>query len=418
MKRFVGVFLALSFALSGCASPKGPDDLSLQADTNVAAGKYKKALAQYDGAIALSDKDSALFAKRATVKSLLNEHKSALEDYNRAIVLRPNVGWYYSKRAKVLGELNKPAAAIDSANRALSLDGEEPQTLAYRANAYTQLGQYDRALEDAIQAKQGGDLVYTYKVLGTCYIHLGKPDEALDCLQKAIDLNPEEPGLLCLKADAEMQKLDLRQAIATAQRARDLNPNSTAPYSCLARAYLLSGEFEWAKENIDKVLTRSKRDGIALQTVYFMASNDMKRALSSALSVVEERPTPESKQTLAEAYIFNGRAEEALRICDGLASENPALASVHRGRALALLALGRHEDARQAASKSIALLSYNPIAFRLRAEALERMGNSSDAYKDRLTAEKLGYSSKMPQEQILTSLRNTIAEKQGGGGSL
>lgn len=418
MKRAVGSILALSFILCGCASQKTPEHLGSQADTNIAAGKYRKALAQYDDAIAVSDKDSALFAKRATVKSLLMDYDSALADYNRAIVLRPSVGWYHSKRAMVLGELNRPQDAIVSANRALELEGNDPQTLAYRASAYAQLGQYDRGLADALQAQHGGDLVYTYKVLGTCYIHLGKPDEAIDCLQKAIDLNPKEPGLLCLKAEAEMQKLDLKQAINTAKRAQALNPKATEPYSCLARAYMLSGDFSRAKENIDIVSAQSDVDGKALLTVYFMASNEMEKALSSALAVVEDRPTPESKQTLAEAYVLNGRAKEALEICDGLAKEHPKLASVQRGRAMALLALNRNQEARDAASKSITMLSYNPIAFRLRAEALQRMGNSVDAHADRLMAERLGYANSLPQERILTSLKSTIANRREDAGAL
>lgn len=418
MKRVFCFIVALSLTAAGCAIQKAPEQLSSQADTNIAAGKYKKALKLYDDAIALSDKDSALYAKRGTVKSLLMDYDSALQDFNRAIDLRPNVGWYYSKRARVLCELNQPQDAIVSANQALTLEPNDPQTLAYRANSYAQLGQYDKSLADALKAKHGGDLVYTYKVLGTCYIHLGKPDEAIDCLQKAIDLNPKESGLLCLKSEAEMQKLDLKQAVYTAQRARDLNPKATEPYSCLARAYLLSGDFEKAKSNIDKVVAQSPRDGRALQTVYYIATNDRGRALSSALAVVDERPSPESKLTLAEVYTLSNRAQEGLNICDGLEKEHPNLAAVQRARCMSLLALGRNEEALDAASKSISLLSYNPIAFRLKSEALTRLGREEEARGERLTAQKLGYTNNLPQERILTSLNETIAKSKSHAGAM
>ena len=418
MKKIVGYVIALSLTVAGCGNQKAPEHLSSQADTNVAAGKYKKALSLYDKAIAVSDKDSALYAKRATVKSLLMNYDSALADFNRAIDLRPNVGWYYSKRARVLAELNRPQEAIDSANEALKLEPNDPQTLAYRASAYSQLGQYDKGLADALQAKHGGDLVYTYKVLGTCYIHLGKPDEAIDCLQKALDLNPKEPGLLCLKSDAEMQKLDLKQAIYTAKRARDLNPKATEPYSCLARAYMLSGDYSAAKTNIDKVMEFSPLDGKALQTVYYMAENDKANALSSALAVAKERPSPESVLTLAEAYTLSNRGREALSVCDELEQKHPNLAALHRARAMALLALGRNDEALEAASKSISILSYNPIAFRLRSEASHRLGKEEQARSDRLSAEKLGYSNNLPQERILTNLSETIAKSKSETGAM
>jgi len=57
MKRAVGSILALSIIFCGCASQKTPERLSAQADTNIAAGKFRKGLAQYDDAIAVSDKD-------------------------------------------------------------------------------------------------------------------------------------------------------------------------------------------------------------------------------------------------------------------------------------------------------------------------------------------------------------------------
>lgn len=411
MNRSFLIF-AVSLLLAGCANQKPAEQLSSQADTNIAAGKYKKALALYNDAISTSDKDSALFAKRAAVETLLMDYDAALSDYNRAIELRPDVAWYHSKRALVLGELNQPGEAIVSANRALELEPSDSQTLAYRANAYAQLGQYEKGLADALQAKHGGDLVYTYKVLGTCYINLGKPDEALDCLQKAIDLNPKDPSLFCLKAEAEMLKLDLKQAVYTATRARDMNPRATEPYSCLARAHMLAGDYVKAKDAIDKVSEQSPVDGQALLAVYYMAENKLNSALACAEHVAKERPSPHAQQTLAEVYSLMGRGDEALQICKSLEKEYPEMASVQRAKALVLLGLGRNGEARDAATRSIQLLTFNPVAHRLRAEALSRLGDS-DADSDLRTAHKLGYSDNLPQERILKNMQKQVAKENG-----
>jgi tetratricopeptide (TPR) repeat protein len=413
MNRLLGFIVITSLAVSGCANQKAPEQLSSQAETNVAAGKYKKALSLYNEAIQTSTKDSALFAKRAAVETLLLDYEAALSDYNRAIELRNDVAWYHSKRARVLGELNQPGEAIVSANRALELEPGDVQTLAYRANAYAQQGSYDRGLADAIQAKHGGDLVYTYRVLGTCYVHLGKPDEAIDCLQKAINLNPKDQSLFCLKSEAEMLKLDLKQAVFTASRAREMNPKAMEPYSCLARAYLLSGDYTQARENIDRVLQQSPIDGRALLTVYHMSTNELDRALESALAVVKERPSAASQETLSEVYTLMGRGEEALEICEGLVTEYPKSSEAHRAKALALLGLGRNQEAKLAASKSIDLLAYNPVAFRLRSEACSRLGDKAAAQADRTMSERLGYSINLPQERIMNSLQKQLAKQHG-----
>jgi len=409
-RLFCLILIAASISVAGCAN-KAPEQLSSQADTLIAGGKYKRALKYYDEAISKSDKDSALFAKRATVKSLLMDYEGALSDYNRAIELRPDVGWYHSKRAMVLAEMHQPEEAIRSADKALELDPADLQTYAYRANAYSQQGQYERGLKDALLTKRAGDLLYSYKVLATCYVHLGKPDEALDSIRKAITLNEKEPELFCLKSEAEMLKLDLKQAVRSAEVAQKLNDKAIEPYSCLARAYMLSGNYDAAKENIDQVSSRSRIDGQALLTVYYMSTNKVDQALESAIVVAKERPSPESQLTLAEVYTLAGNCDEALKICKGLEKEYPDLPSIQRSKAMALIGLERYDEADAACSRSIQSLAYNPVAYRLRSEARTRNGDSTGASSDRAEAEKLGYTSTLPQERILVSLQKQLADR-------
>ncbi|MDZ4835265.1 MAG: CDC27 family protein [Candidatus Melainabacteria bacterium] len=407
------VLVMLVALLAGCASNNNPDQLSSQAGTLIAGGKYKKSLKLYDAAILQSDKDSALYAKRGTVKSLLMDYDGALNDLNRAIELRSDVGWYHSKRSMLLGELKQADAAIDSANKAVQLDPADEQTLAYRAKAYALNGQYEKALQDALQsAKHGGDLVYTYKVLATCYIHLGKPDEALDSIRKAITLNESDPTLICLKSEAEMQKLDLKQAIKTAQTAQKKNPEAIEPYSCLARAYLLLGDNEKAKQNIDIVSEKSPTDGQALLAVYYISTRQAEKALETASVVAKNHPSPDAQMTLAEAYTISGRGTEALKIADTLSKEYPDLAAVHRTRALALIGLGKYDEAASAASESIRILKYNPFAYRLRSEALACNGDADGARRDRVESQKLGYLDSLPQEGMLLTLKQQLAKEQ------
>lgn len=411
MNRSV-LILAVSLVLAGCGA-KSPEQMSSQADTMIAGGKYKQSLKLYDQAISQSDKDSALFAKRATVKALLMDYDGALTDFNRAIELRPDVGWYHSKRAMVLGELKQADAAIDSANKAIKLDPLDEQSLAYRAKGYALNGQYEKALVDALEAsKHGGDLVYTYKILATCYIHLGRPDEALDSIRKAIALNDAEPSLSCLKSEAEMLKLDLKQAIKTAQAAKKKNKDAIEPYSCLARAYLLSGDYTKAKQNIDIVSAKSPLDAQALLTVYFMATHQNSQALESAELIAKEQPSPESQMTLAEAYTVCGQGDQALKIVDSLASEYPDLAAVHRARALVLIGLNRYDEAIKEATDSIRILAYNPFAYRLRSEAYASKGDTKNALLDSMQSEKLGYTTTLPQEGILLTLKQQLAKEQ------
>jgi tetratricopeptide (TPR) repeat protein len=83
---------------------------------------------------------------------------------------------------------------------------------------------------------------------------MGKTDEAIEALEKALELNPGVVQAMCNLANAYLQKGDVQKSLAMNRKMLDLAPDFALGYNNLANVYHLLGEMEKAIENCDKAL--------------------------------------------------------------------------------------------------------------------------------------------------------------------
>lgn len=116
------------------------------------------------------------------------QSKKALENYNKAIALRADYSDAYSNRGALYGNLNQSQKAIKDLNKAIEL---KPHADAYfnRANEWMKLKQTSRAISDyqnSIRLKQNPD---TYTNLAFAYLQSGELSQGIENLEKAIRLD-------------------------------------------------------------------------------------------------------------------------------------------------------------------------------------------------------------------------------------
>jgi tetratricopeptide (TPR) repeat protein len=83
---------------------------------------------------------------------------------------------------------------------------------------------------------------------------MGKTDEAVEALEKALKLNPEIVQAMCNLANAYLQKGDVEKSIETNKKMLALAPDFSLGFNNLANAYFLKGDFDEAIKNCDKAV--------------------------------------------------------------------------------------------------------------------------------------------------------------------
>jgi TolB-like protein len=143
---------------------------------------------------AAADDPHVLTTAGFTLAFLAGENDAALSAIDRAIVVNPNFALAFGLRALVLVFLNRPEEAILAAQQAMRLSPRDPLTFLFvQAHAFAHLaaGHYEAGMPWADEAlRQNGGLPALRFKLSLCG-HLGRLDEAKECLQRLRELHPE-----------------------------------------------------------------------------------------------------------------------------------------------------------------------------------------------------------------------------------
>ncbi len=177
-----------------------------------------------------------------------NEIRIAIRIYQEAIDLDPSFALAHARQAVAHGWLamwnfdrteERLTLAAEASARAISLDPDLP-------DAHFALGQisasghdWGRAIEEyelALKVRPGDPEI----MAGTAEMQwfLGRWDDSLDTLTKAMEVSPREGRLACFVGGRRFGLRDYRGALDAHQRAIQLVPDRTCPYQCKALIYL------------------------------------------------------------------------------------------------------------------------------------------------------------------------------------
>lgn len=165
--------------------------------------KYEEALGAFDDALSLNQSDVAAMAGKASALDRLGNYSGALEIYNRTIEIAPYYVKAWAGKGSSLENLNKSNESLDFFNMSLEMDPEYAVAWNERAWLRYKRGEYQDALEDAnmgIKLVERG-LAATLDTKGMALFGLGKYNESLECLDRAIGLEPSIAELWYHKGD-------------------------------------------------------------------------------------------------------------------------------------------------------------------------------------------------------------------------
>ena len=223
--------------------------------------------------------------------------------------------------------------------------------LLLQATAYQALGdlqQSARSLERSLDLSPGGNTAQqAHRLLAEYQIDEGEFERAIEELDSAVSLTPDDAGLYFLRGQTHSElgrPLEALQDFATAAR---LDPDLPVDYPSLGFVNFQLGQSELAIQMLDRALQSDPDDAktLAIRGVTYNELGQTQRALQDLDKAIRLEPN------VARAYYFRGtiyhgqgKYERAIWDFDEAIRLNPRLPSYYGARGLAYTNLG--EDAR------------------------------------------------------------------------
>lgn len=262
-------------------------------------------------------------------------HAEAIRSLEAAVKIEPGAAGIHSMlgRAYLLDHQAKPAQA--SLARSAELGSQDPRTFLYMGSAAWELGRpedAEAAFRKALGSGSGASTLIALQQLGRLLLWQGRPAEALDPLQRAAVLLPDE--------------VDLQLQLAQALDASDKPAEALAAWR---RAVTLAPELARARYGLAQQLRRSgdlgdrETAGREMETFRRLTAADGERIRRGNL----ER----ARLDEGWALLQGGRAREAEALFAQLGESPEALSGVAFSRSAA----GDHRGAVTALEKAVAL---------------------------------------------------------------
>ncbi len=220
------------------------------------AGEYEKSIEDLSWLINHDTDYPEAWLQRGVSYFRNGEYGFALKDFNEYIALDPENPYAFSQRAAVKMLVDQKESALADIERAIELDADEGFYLKLKGDLYFSLDQYDNAINAYQESLRLLDRAQSavYDMLAHCYYFKKNYRKAVDTINKAIELEPEEPRFYKFKASylSELEKYD--EALAAIDKAIELDQGNGDLLSSRAGILVDAGKYEEATETYRRAI--------------------------------------------------------------------------------------------------------------------------------------------------------------------
>ncbi len=137
----------------------------------------------------------------------------------------------------------------------LDLDPQSVEAHNNRGNAYSDKGEYDKAIQDYAEAiKLNPQYAEAYYNRGNVYCNKGEYDKAIQDYAEAIKLNPQYAEAYYNRGTAYLKKGEYDKAIQDYGEAIKLSPQDAIAYNNRGATYFNKGEYDKAIQDYDEAI--------------------------------------------------------------------------------------------------------------------------------------------------------------------
>ncbi len=310
---------------------------------------YTQALDLFRRAIEQDSSDSVSVYNRGQAYRNLGKYKEAITDYTRYLELAPDDPenyLVYHNRGVCRNAEGDYSSAIADFDQALLQNSTYSQTNLERGNAYlsrAQSGDNERALSDAnVYISANANEAGGYILRGKAYSALGKTQDALNDMNKAIAIDPSGQNY-CERGRVFHDSGQYDKAIGDYDKVLSMNPNDGNTFYNRALSNKAREQYKAAVEDFDKSLTLIPNDFWAIlergRSKVFVP--DYRGALEDLSKSIDINPDYcEARYERAEINLKLKLPDAALQDLNTAISKGKAIPQWYALRALAQARLG------------------------------------------------------------------------------
>lgn len=286
-------------------------------------GNYEDAIKQYDKVVNMFSEYSKGYSFRADAKLQQGKYVEAADDIMKAL----DIDWD-GKAHYLLSQFpdDKTSLVIAKLKGMAVKNPHDAMWPYYAAQVYKSKDNYNSAIEELNKAYDIDAHPVFLSMLTDCYQELGDFNKALEYVDKALELRPDDDTLIGTKGDILGEAGDTQGAIEIWSEYIDLNPDFFGGYYRRAFFEDNANMTDKALEDYDMAVTLDPSYAYA-----WLGKGDMHerkgekdKAIAAYQKVVELDTVPEIGSSCAMyAYLALGQKEKAVEFMDKLIEKNP-----------------------------------------------------------------------------------------------
>ncbi len=285
------------------------------ADVQIETGKYAQAEATIREALALSPNQAPALTLLGDVLRLTGRYQAAKASYSEALAADPNLlrarlrlgemQWQWGEHESARQTLNY---LIDYYKRNNNLSGEALNLVAQACVYLNRVRDANGLFADAVKADRM--LWQAFIPWGNLMLSKYNIPDAQGIFQDALKINPNAPAAN-LGLARTYRSTDFERAIASAQKALEVNPNFVPAHDFLIELKLATGDSEGMQKLIESALNvnRNSLSTLTWQAVAHYLADDMAKfhQLENRILAINPKYANlyfEVAEMLAQRYLF------------------------------------------------------------------------------------------------------------------
>lgn len=386
----------------------------------------REALTRLDRAVELDPKMGPAYQLIAQLNALPGGDKDkAHEAIEKAVELAGDDKERLSKALLTRATLaeDKETMLADLA-QAIKIDPENTDAIQARGKFYLRTGEPEKAIADLkLWLESDKNNMAAYQDVANSLRDLGKYDEAIEIIDSAIAIEPDNAENFVIRSDLNVNRKKYDEAVEDANKALKLDRKLFVARLTRAEALLMKNKLDDALEDVNQVLDDEPLlvAGIELRSRILTAKGDFSAAIEDMKTLSDNYPESLGfRLQLAQLYNADDQPRRAIRIYNRVLNSisegergDELRRLILRGRGDARLSLGQHKEAIEDYDEALELAPdddgiLNNLAWVLATSPVDELRNGKRAIElAKKACEETDY--KMPH--ILSTLASGYAEE-------
>jgi tetratricopeptide (TPR) repeat protein len=219
------------------------DDFSQNPSDSKKIEMILQAAIKADPSFSLAYKDMAEFC------NVQGDYKKAVEYGNKSLACPEPYIWVYRQTAIAYSNLGQYDKALADINKFIALDSSKDATFTMKAGILEKMKRYDEAVAAYRQAFAKRPQDMTILNIVRCLEAQRKFPQAIDEISQLIKLNPHDPEAFAIRAKLQRENKNYAAALNDLGRAIDMDPTSRL-YKARADVYNLLGQKQAAERDL------------------------------------------------------------------------------------------------------------------------------------------------------------------------